>query len=166
MWLIPSGRATILENLTAAHVHALCWMWQRLQRLQLSQILCHKHMEHDTLTDVCTGCEDVCKTKAFIEPHACKHHAGLAFDLCLVWLMPQQQRHHLGIHNSCNCQCLVLDVATFSFTPHILATSIGNMIDSWASCAGCVDIYNAKAPIQHHVLNILQFSPLICSLRG
>ena len=31
VWRMPSGRATILEHMTATHVHALHWMCQRLQ---------------------------------------------------------------------------------------------------------------------------------------
>ena len=38
VWLMPSDRATILEHMTAAHVHALHWMWQRLQPSNTS---CH-----------------------------------------------------------------------------------------------------------------------------
>ena len=56
VWLMSSGRTTILEHMTAAHVHALQWMWQRLQ---LSNIPCHKHMDYVRLKDTCTGCGNV-----------------------------------------------------------------------------------------------------------
>ena len=82
---MPSGRATILEHMTGLHGHALHWMWQRLQ---LSQILCLEHMEHDRLTDTCTGCGDVFNTKDDILHHACTHHVSCFFYMFLVWLMP------------------------------------------------------------------------------
>ena len=56
VWLMSSGRTTILEHMTAAHVHALQWMWQRLQ---LSNIPRHKHMDYVRLKDTCTGCVNV-----------------------------------------------------------------------------------------------------------
>ena len=52
VWLMPSGRATILEPMTAAHVHALHWMWQCLI---LFHILRRTHVEHDRPTDACTS---------------------------------------------------------------------------------------------------------------
>ena len=77
---------------TAANLQSLCLVWQRLQ---LSKIPRHIYMEHDRLKDVCTWCRYVYNTKDYIEHHVYKHHASFAVDLCLVWLMPQQQRHHL-----------------------------------------------------------------------
>ena len=46
-------------------------MWQRLQ---LSHIPRHKHIEHDRLTDACTGCGDAYNSKVHIVHHVCKHH--------------------------------------------------------------------------------------------
>ena len=56
VWLMSSGRTTILAHMTATHVHALQWVWQGLQ---LSHIPCHKHMDYVRLKDTCTGCGNV-----------------------------------------------------------------------------------------------------------
>ena len=83
VWLMSSGRTTILEHMTAAHVHALQWMWQRLQ---LSNIPCHKHMEYDRLEDTCTGCGNVYNTEKDILHHMCKHYVTVVLNLCVFWL--------------------------------------------------------------------------------
>ena len=68
VWIMPRGRATILEHIKAAHVqcNALHWMWQGHQQSKFS---CHNHMEHDRLKDVCTGCGDVYNTMDHIVHH-------------------------------------------------------------------------------------------------
>ena len=83
VWLMSSGRSTILEDMTAAHVHALHRMWQRLQ---LSNIPHHKHMEYVRLKDTCTVCWNVYNTQDNILHHMCKHNVTVVFNLCVLWL--------------------------------------------------------------------------------
>ena len=59
-------------------------MWQCLQ---ISHIPCHKHIEHERLTDACTVCGDVYNINAKIINHVFKHLAAVAFDLYLVRTM-------------------------------------------------------------------------------
>ena len=69
----------------------------------------------DRLTDVGTGCGDVYNTKDCIIHHLYIHHATVAFDLYLVWLMPSGIATILDHMTAAHVHVLdVLDVARYS----------------------------------------------------
>ena len=107
-------------------------------------------MEHDRLTDGCIGCGDAYNTKAYIKYHVYKHHAALAFDLCLVWLVLSGQatilEHTTTAH--VHALCWMWQHVQLSQIPRHTHMEHDRLTDI---CTECGDVYNTKAYIEHHV---------------